>query len=175
MNIIEPSEHEYEYSSPGDITPSIDEEPQHRSNFLESLLGPKYEISTAHLTLTKVIKYTDYANKATLVATNCIPRNVRYPICELTNVPFYPAGYSHKKKKQKLNEAVHQTVDKVYQHVNKFVLNNPYGFLGISPKEPDHFYGALNSNAVPSIVRTAELFPVGRSIDDKKNPGESFN
>lgn len=149
---------------------------------MESLLGPKYEIVTEYLTLTKVVQYTDHANQATVIAKNCLPRDFQHPICDLDLNLLKPLiDYTLKKKiqKDKLKEQIRQTIEKVYQHVNKFSINNPYGFLGISPEDTrDHLYGAMNSDTVSSIMRTAQLFPVARSFEDVSSlddPSESLD
>lgn len=171
-NILEPSEHEYEYtSSLHDPTDSLalesESETRNLGNFIDNIMGPKYKIVTKHLTVTKVIPFTDYAHTATIVAVNCLPPNLPYILCDLDHINPFLVQIAQRNQNKKTDQAAKQTVSKVYEAVNKFYINNPHGILGISPQHPEsQFYGALNSDGIPSLLRTAEQFPYfGKSLD----------
>lgn len=149
-------------------------------NFIESFLGPKYELVTEHVTLTKTERYTDNAYTATVLISNCLPAAIFIPKCDPVHIvePSVPIIYEEsqknkqkkqeakRKKEKEMKEAIQNSVNSVYKVMEKFVVNNPYAFLGISPPENDGNAVREESNSVPSFVRIASLFPVERVRDE---------
>ncbi|KAL6957722.1 hypothetical protein U1Q18_051293 [Sarracenia purpurea var. burkii] len=109
--------------------------------------------------LLRLLRHTDYSHTATIIAQNCLPPDMKYKLCDVKHIQPSLQRLQNKKK----NQAVEQTVGKVYDQVDKFIMSNPYGLLGISPNLAENqFRGALNSNGIPSLYRIAEQFPMFR-------------